>query len=787
MTMLARAYLEVIPSLAGAASSIRKELEDIVGNPLQPKGGPPVPKSWSQGVQDFGRGWQSTGKEITGVGKQVTALTAPIGIAAVAAGGLTAALGWDRLVGIDTARSQLKGLGYSTEDVTRISEQLEKALEGGMMTMGDATSAAASGMAAGVEEGQELTKYIQLLDAAVVGGTGSFDEMNQIFAQTADLGHLTSNNFDIMANRMPGFSSAMQEHMGVSGQAFRDMLNNGEISTADFLDLMDDFAGDMATEYAKSWAGMVDNTKAWVGIIGASLLGGVFEQSKESVAEFTSFLESDEVQAWAAEMGAAIGKAFTEILGVVRSVITWFMGLDSTWQKVILGAVALVVAVGPILLIVGKIVTTIGGLIVAFGTVLGWVSKLSVVFTTIAQIFRIVMLAARLLWLVLAANPIGLLIAAIVAVVAALVWFFTQTETGKAILDQFVNGVVIAWNWLKDTSIAVFDAVVGAVVGAWEWIRDKTVEIWDAVVGWVTDNWSTIVDFLALLNPVTAVIRHWDKIKVMTALAWQWVKDKISTVWNGTIQLVANAGARVVAAVTGAWNKAKSFTSNTWQAILSLISNAWNRIKSTVFNMAASVISAILNAWNRAKSTTTNAWNGIKTAVSNGIIGVVNYVRGLPGRVLSALGNIGSLLLGSGRALVDGFTQGIKNAFGKAVDAVKNGVQRVRNFFPFSPAKEGPLSGHGYTSYSGRALVSDFAEGMAAAEADVVRQAESITRAAAFDAPSMPAATLSAVPASAQESGARGGVTNEFHITNPVAEPTSETARKASAYIGVSV
>ncbi|MCL7660572.1 hypothetical protein M8360_34925, partial [Klebsiella pneumoniae] len=69
---------------------------------------------------------------------------------------------------------------------------------------------------------------------------------------------------------------------------------------------------------------------------------------------------------------------------------------------------------------------------------------------------------------------------------------------------------------------------------------------------------------------------------------------------------------------------------------------------------------------------------------------------------------------------------------------VRNGLTRIRNFFPFSPAKEGPFSGKGYTLYSGRALTSDFAKGMSMAEADVVRQAEAITRAAAFDIPDVP-------------------------------------------------
>ena len=44
-----------------------------------------------------------------------------------------------------------------------------------------------------------------------------------------------------------------------------------------------------------------------------------------------------------------------------------------------------------------------------------------------------------------------------------------------------------------------------------------------------------------------------------------------------------------------------------------------------------------------------------------------------------------------------------------AIGAVKKGLSKIRSFFPFSPAKRGPFSGHGYTTYSGKALMGDFA------------------------------------------------------------------------------
>src|SRR5699024_489808 len=56
-----------------------------------------------------------------------------------AIGGITAAFGWKRLVGLDSGKAQLKGLGYSTKDVGRITGQVTEAIEGGMTTMAEGT------------------------------------------------------------------------------------------------------------------------------------------------------------------------------------------------------------------------------------------------------------------------------------------------------------------------------------------------------------------------------------------------------------------------------------------------------------------------------------------------------------------------------------------------------------------------------------------------------------------------------------------------------------------------
>lgn len=759
--------------------------------------------------QAVGQSITGVGQNIYGVGGQLTkGITMPVVGAVGAVGGLTAALGWGRLKSIDSANAQLRGLGYSAEEVESISGQVATSLEKGMMTLGEGTKVAAGGLAAGVKEGAELERYIQLVDAAAIGMNASVDETAMIFNRVQGSGKVMRNELDMVEQRMPGFSKELQKHVGAaSDEEFQKMVTAGEVGSQDFLDVMEDFAGGMAEEYTKSWSGMVDLTKAYVGQIGQSLLGGVFEQSKDSISQFNDFLSDPEVQAKAAEMGVAIGEAFSKVLNAVRAVIDWWMNLDGSTQKVILTLGGIVVAVGPVLMIIGKLIMTVGSLITTFGTIMGVLSKIPAPLNILGGLFRtisplltvlgkgvgLVTGALRALWVTMLANPIVLIIAAVAAVVAALVWFFTQTETGKEMWASFMEWLAGAWEWIKTTAQQVWDWIVQKVVGAWTWIRDKTAEIWNAIVSWIQENWDTITRILSLLNPVTAVIRNWDLIKEASAIAWQWIKDKIAALWQGIKDAVGTAAQWVKNKVTQIWNAIKATNQTIWNAIKTAISNVWNGIKKAVTSALNTVKNAISNGWNRAKSLTTNAWNSMRNAVSNGVSGVVNFVRGLPGKILSALGNIGNTLYNSGRSLIDGFKNGITNAFSNAVNAVRNGMNRIRSFFPFSPAKEGPFSGKGYTIYSGQALTEDFAKGMAMAERDVVRQAEAITRAAAFDVPDVAGVNGPALagPQRGRDSEASAAPTAGTNITfvthNPVAEPTSETARKASAYIGVSV
>ena len=157
---------------------------------------------------------------------------------------------------------------------------------------------------------------------------------------------------------------------------------------------------------------------------------------------------------------------------------------------------------------------------------------------------------------------------------------------------------------------------------------------------------------------------------------------------------------------------------------------------------------------------------------------ILDYIGSIPSQIMGLFAGAGSWLLDSGAALMNGFKQGVLNAVEGVKNAVKGALQKVRDFFPFSPAKVGPFSGSGYTSVSGEHLMRDFGKAIGAQGAFVRGQVDGVLGSLDFD--QIDAANLGMVSApqfkdytgmvSAGGQRHAGGV----HIDNVVASPLSD-------------
>ncbi|NQX13602.1 hypothetical protein HQQ80_18395 [Microbacteriaceae bacterium VKM Ac-2855] len=110
----------------------------------------------------------------------------------------------------------------------------------------------------------------------------------------------------------------------------------------------------------------------------------------------------------------------------------------------------------------------------------------------------------------------------------------------------------------------------------------------------------------------------------------------------------------------------------------------------------------------------TGLWSNITGFFSDGVTGIIEFFTALPGQIIATLGNLGSLLIGSGESLIQGFIDGISGMIGAVGDAVGGVMDFVGGFFPHSPAERGPFSGSGWTDIfdAGLAIGGNLAAGL---------------------------------------------------------------------------
>lgn len=286
-------------------------------------------------------------------------------------------------------------------------------------------------------------------------------------------------------------------------------------------------------------------------------------------------------------------------------------------------------------------------------------------------------------------------------------------------------------------------------------------------IGWI---------ITAIVGLVVLIIANWDTIKAVTIAVFTNVMQFFSDTWNNIVSFVTTYINAMVLVITTTFNNIKQFFTDVWNnikltfqvvwdAIKATISNVINGIRDTISNVFNGIKGFFSNTWNNVKNITTTAWDNLKNSVRDGVNNAVDLVKSLPQKAMDALGDLGSKLKNSGAALIQGFKDGITNAFGSVKDVVTGGLQMIRDLFPFSPAKEGPFSGKGYTTHSGKALAVDFAKSIEAQKRTVQSAAASLLGGASSTLNST--IGVSGVGASTTTRPSNGIISNNnvYHIT----------------------
>lgn len=396
-----------------------------------------------------------------------------------------------------------------------------------------------------------------------------------------------------------------------------------------------------------------------------------------------------------------------------------FLSLDKETQKNIVTMGAVVAAIAPALIIIGKLTHGIGEGITKVVDMSKSIQKMGGIMTLLT-------------------SPIALVIAAIAGITAVIITLWNTNEDFRNTVTQIWNGIKDAFKTFADgikqrlDELGIsFSDIAAAIKAVWQGFCNLLAPIIEGAFAQVQNIISTVLNLiLDVFDLFKAIFTgDWEG-------AWNAVKDIVSTVWNyikTTFENVLNAIKGVADVFLGwfgtswdqLWNSVKTFFTTTWEAIKSFFSGvlsalqtaastAWNAIKTTVTTVVNAISTTVTTVWNAIKttvttvvntisSTITTVWNAIKTAVTtvtNGVktdvttgfnaikTGVTNAVNeaktaattafnGLKSAVTTAMNGTKSATTTAANAIKSGITTGFngaKSAATTAFNELKNSV-----------------------------------------------------------------------------------------------------------------
>lgn len=387
---------------------------------------------------------------------------------------------------------------------------------------------------------------------------------------------------------------------------------------------------------------------------------------------------------------------FGEILmPYIKQFVTWLQNLTQKLQELtpeqkeqIVKWAAIAAAIGPVLMVLGKLTSSVGSIITTFGKIPGAIAKAKSAFTAVSA----------------AIGGISAPVVAVVAVIGVLIAAFANLWKTN---EEFRNKMTAIWDGIKSKFESFAQGIVdrlnalgfdfenfGEVVKAiWDGFCSLLAPIFEGVFNQVSVILGSVLDALTGIFDVFIGIftGNWDQ-------AWQGVKEIFGAVWDlikGTFESWTIAFKGIADTVLGwfgttwdeTWTNIKQFFVDIWNGITSFFSNVISSIKMAVSNFITTIINFFAQLPTNIANFITNAYNSVVTWVSNMVAkaremgqnflnAVVSFFTNLPYKVGYFIGNT-----------LTNIVIWVGNMVAKAREMGTNFLNNVVSFFTQLPGK----------------------------------------------------------------------------------------------------
>ena len=479
------------------------------------------------------------------------------------------------------------GMGYNYRDVAiALGLMANSGVKSGQA--GRALRNVMQRIAKPTEESTQAIKYFNLSTTNADGSQKSLREVMQSLRETAKK---QPEAFDAAADAALKLSQQFED-----GEISEEEYNDGmlDISTGanEFMGNIARLAGAQglpgllaimksSDEEFNSLADAIDNS------------GGAAEQMSERMLDNLqgqlTILKS-QLQEAAISIGDILTPVIRDLTSLVQGLVDKFNNLTPQQKEMIVRIAEIVAAVGPALVIGGKVTKTVGKIADGIGDAITAVKGVSAVVQGGGGLMGALKAVATMI------GPGGLVLAGIAAVVAAGVALYLNWDKIKAKAKQLKEFLKKTWENIKKTAEKIWKNITTAISNAWTAIKTT-------VSG-------------AIENVKTTVSGAWTKIKSGVSGAWNNIKTAVSTGVNAVKTAVSTKFTQIKDAVKGAWEKVKSGATTAWTNIKSAVSTGVSAVKSAISGKFTQIKSGLASSWNNIKSKAVSTWNSIKSSVA---------------------------------------------------------------------------------------------------------------------------------------------------------------------------
>ena len=391
-------------------------------------------------------------------------------------------------------------------------------------------------------------------------------------------------------------------------------------------------------------------------------------------------------------------------------------GMNDEQKETVVKIAAVVAAIGPMLILFGKVTSTVGTAMKGFSGLTKGIAKLGV---------KIAGSSGSITGLGSALGAVAGPVLAVVAVIGTLAAAFaTLWKTN----DEFRENIIGTWNQIKETVSGFcqgivdrlnslgfeFESITEVLSAVWQGFCELLAPVFEGVFNHIANTLSTVLDvILGIVDVFISVFQgDWSS-------AWEAVKGIFTTMWEGLVSWFENilgtlkGVADVVLGWFGTswdevWNSVSNTFTNIWNGITTFFSDTWETIKNVV-SVGIQFIGSLLEAawdiitlpfqliWENCGDTITSIWETIKTTVGNAIkavsstlSSVMNAIQKTISTIWTAISTKISTVVNSIKTTVSTVFNaikttattiwtGIKTSISTVVDGVKTKVTTVFN------------------------------------------------------------------------------------------------------------